>query len=136
MHFQWRVEKTLVFFGLRRLIALRTDSADADDFVSVGNQMEIVLAGTSNGKLEIEINDDEHFESTEHLSVKISSTSLVGVTETGSTLQARVEIVDNDTIPTIAIEDVQAIEDNGSVEISYTLSSPSSRESRFCVVDS
>ena len=108
-----------------------TASGTDGDFTAVSNQLVTIAAGDTDGTLGVLITDDNYHELDEYFTVDIHSATLSGIDTEGSVLQARIDILDNDPLPSLRLESAHVLEGEGQVSISYSLSAPSQVESQF-----
>ena len=101
------------------------------DYATVDGQLVTIDAGSLGGTLEVAISDDTLHEVDEHFMVDIVESSLTGIAPEGSTLQARVDIADNDSPPTLSVASIQVSESIGRTMLDYRLSSASGQGTSF-----
>ena len=109
----------------------RDGSAKAgQDYMAVAGKNVAIPAGQARGTFSVNIINDSSDELSESFSVSIASASLRFIGP-GGTLQAVINITDNDLPPTISMADVAFGEQEGDALVVYTLSVASGRETSF-----
>ena len=100
------------------------------DYRAVANKNVTIPVGQARGTFSVSIINDSSDEPNERFKVVIAPASLSFI-GTGGTLQAVINITDNDPPPTISIADVVFGEKEGDAIVVYTLSVASGKETSF-----
>ena len=109
-----------------------TATSNSGDYAPRREQWESIPAGQNSGTLTMPISDDLFDELDEDFKVVTVENSLSGIMAAGGgRVQAMVTIIDDDTPPTISIEDVSVREGQAVATIRYSLSLASGKQSSF-----
>jgi CSLREA domain-containing protein len=98
------------------------------DFTGTTSGVVSFAAGEASKDISIGINDDSTYEGTESFTVALSAPSVGTIGAQGS---ASVSITDNDTAPTLSINDPPAVTEGGDVVFTVTQSAATELETSF-----